>query len=85
VLPCVAFCCGGVQCVADCCSVVQCVTVYVMVHLNTYTSGQCGPLDKEYGVLQCVKACCSVLCCVPLCRSVFDGIGWLRSVGSIKL
>jgi len=92
VLQCVAVCRSVSQCVAVSRSVSQCVAVCRSV-------SQC--VAVWCSVSQCVAVCCSVSQCVAVCRSMswhsvpliqarafFNSklyMGWLRSVGSLKL
>ena len=85
-------CCSVLQGVAGCCSVLQCGAVWCSVLQS---------VAVRCSVLQSVAVCCSLLqsvavCCrvvqsgagwhgVLQCVAVWGSMGWLRSVGLIKL
>jgi len=65
----------------------------VLQYVTALCVSQC---DVVYCVMQCVAVCCNVLQCVAvccsmlqhsvcLCISAYASMGWLMSVGSIKL
>ena len=73
------------QCGATCCSALQCVAVRC-------SAVQCGALRLRCSALQRVAVRCSALqCCssgddeAPKGGMISRTMGWLRSVGSIKL
>jgi len=81
VLQCVTVCCSVLLCVAECYCVLQCIVGRRSLYLSMWClSVVC------CSVLQCVAVCCK---CVAVCWNVLSGaqviMGWLQSVGSIKL
>ena len=100
-LQCIAVHCSALQCIAVCCSVLQCIAVRCSVlHPLWRNDVGATPRRQPMCVRTCVRVyvCLRVSYCVfPLCLLMyfvwlFSGlfglkihIGWLRSVGSMKL
>ena len=91
VLQCVAMCCSILQCVAVCCSLLQCVAVCCNVCAVCCSVLQCAKTQARATavcviVLQCVAVthCNTHLQQAHMMYRLYR-MGWLRSVGSIKL
>ena len=92
VLPCVAVCCSVLRCVAVCCRVLQCVSVYQhrepnrLVDVGKSTTEYISANIRFYTVLPYnIMHCNTHPHAAMHYNALQHTMGWLRSVGSIKL